>query len=343
MWRKPQVWLGFLVSAVALFLIFRSINWDELRHALGSAQYGYLLPAAVTLVLAIWIRGERWRWLYGAQRGQVTRARSFNAIAIGYFVTNVFPLRLGEVARIFFVARDGKVSYALAASTIVVEHVLDVLVVLGLLIVVVIGGHLPLPNQIEQGALLATMAFGGALAVMLIMVWQRKRVEQLAERALSRFGRLNTKKWVQVVAHVLDGFAVLQPGWPLVMILLWSIAGWLVSAISFQFSLLAFVPSAPLTYALFSTVATTFALLLPATPGAIGTLDLAIQQSLVLFGINESVALSTALVFHVMEILVMDALGMICLLREAGSWAAAKAQLRSATSSAQSTSGESAG
>ncbi len=342
MWRKPQVWLGFLISAVALWLIFRSINWDELRLALESAQYGYLFPSAAALVIAIWIRGERWRWLFGPRRSQVTRTRAVNATAIGYFVTNVFPLRLGELARIFFVARDGKVSYALAASTIVVEHVLDVLVVLGILIVIVVGGHLPLPDFVKQGALVAGVAFGGALVVMLVMVWQRERVEALAERILSRFRRLNTQKWVKVVAHVLDGFVVLQPGLPLVMVIFWSIAGWVVSAISFQFALLAFVPSAPFSYALFTTVATTFALLLPATPGAIGTLDLAIQQSLVLFGVTSSVALSVALVFHVMEILVMDGLGIICLLRETGSWAAARSQLRSATSSA-SASGEHAG
>ncbi len=340
MWRKPQVWLGFLVSAVALFLIFRSINWNELRHALESARYGYLFPSAVVLVIAIWVRGVRWRWLFGVQRAQVTRTRAFNATAIGYFVTNVFPLRLGELVRIFFVARDGKVSYALAASTIIVEHVLDVLVVLGILTVIVVGGQLPLPDLLKQGAILVGIAFGGALAIMLIMVWQRKRLESWTERLISRFGRMNTQKWVKAVAHVLDGFAVLQPGLPLVMVLVWSVVGWLLSAISFQFCLLAFVPSAPFTYALFTTVVTTFALLLPATPGAIGTLDLAIQQSLVLFGVNESVALSVALVFHVMEILVMDGLGIICLLRETGSWAAARSQLRSATSSA-SPSGES--
>ena len=342
MWRKPQVWVGFIVSAVALFLIVRSINWDELRLALASAQYGYLIPSAMTLVIAIWIRAERWRWLFGAQRSQVTRARAFNATAIGYFITNVFPLRLGELVRIFFVARDGKVSYALAASTIVVEHVLDVLVVLGLLIVIVMGGQLPLPDFIKQGALWAGAAFGSVLVVMLIMVWQRQRVERLAERILSRVRRLDTQKWVKAVAQILDGFAVLQSGLPMVMVILWSIAGWLMSALSFQFVLLAFVPSAPFTYALFATVATTFVLLLPATPGAIGTLDIAIQQSLILFGVNGNVALSVALVFHVMEILVMDGLGIICLLREAGSWAAAKSQLRSATS-ASSVSGESTG
>ena len=79
-------------------------------------------------------------------------------------------------------------------------------------------------------------------------------------------------------------------------------------------------------------------LLLPATPGSIGTLQLGIQKSLLVFGVPEAVGLSFAIVFHVMELVVMDVLGVICLLREAGSWAKAKESLRSVTSQAQQSS-----
>jgi uncharacterized protein (TIRG00374 family) len=179
------------------------------------------------------------------------------------------------------------------------------------------------------------LLFGGALIVMLVMVWQRRRVLQLAEKVLSPIKRLNTAKWVGVVGHMLDGFAVLRPGLPLVMVLFWSIAGWLTSALTFYLALKAFVPDATFTYALFTTVVSTFVLLLPATPGAIGTLQLGIQKSLAVFGVPEAVGLSFAIVFHVMELVIMDVLGVICLLREAGSWAAAKESLRSVTAQAQ--------
>jgi hypothetical protein len=58
---------------------------------------------------------------------------------------------------------------------------------------------------------------------------------------------------------------------------------------------------------------------------------------LVVFGIDGSLGLGFALVFHVMEIIVMDVLGAIALWREAGSWAAMKAQLRSVTTSTADT------
>jgi uncharacterized protein (TIRG00374 family) len=335
MWRKPQVWIGVLVSAVALFLAFRGIEWSMVWDALAGAQYVWLIPSAVSLIVAIWIRGERWRWLFGNKRDNLPRSRYFNATAIGYLVTNIFPLRLGELARIFFVAHDRKQTYGMATSTVVVEHVLDVLVVLGILIVVVMTGSLPVPEWAQQGAVISGVLFGGALVVMLIMVWQRGLVMRLARAVLDKIPRLETEKWVGVVGHVLDGFAVLQPGLPLVMVMFWSIVGWLCSALTFYLSLKAFVPDAPFTYALFTTVVTTFVLLLPATPGAIGTLQLGIQKSLGVFGVPEAVGLSFAIAFHVMELIVMDVLGVICLLREAGSWSKAKESLRSATSQAQ--------
>ena len=335
MWRKPQVWLGVLVSIAALYLAFRDVNWGELGKALADAQYIWLVPSAIALIVAIWIRGERWRWLFGDRRDQLPRARYVNATAIGYLISNTFPLRLGELARLFFIARDKKQTYGMAASTIVVEHVLDVLVVLGILIVIVLAGSLPVPDWARQGALISGVLFGGLLIVMLVMVWQRRLVLRLAGNILARIPRLNRDKWVGVLGHVLDGFAVLQPGLPLVMALFWSIAGWLCSALTLYLGLKAFVPDATIAEALFTTVVTTFVLLLPATPSGLGPMQLGIQQALMAFSVNSNVALSFAIVFHMMEIIVMDVLGLICLLREAGSWAKAKESLRSVTAQAE--------
>lgn len=331
MWRKPQIWIGLLISAIALFLAFRGIDWQEVGHALANAQYLWLIPAIITLIAAVLVRGLRWRWLFGEQRDRLPSSRYINATAIGYLISNTLPLRLGELARVFFIARDGQLSYALSASTIVVEHVLDVLVVLAILLIILITGSLPVPEMVKQGATIAGVLFGGALIVMLVMVWQRRRLLALAEKVVGRIPRLNTQQWVKAVGHILDGFAVLRPGRPLLMVVTWSIVGWLLSAICFQFCLLAFIPDAPFSYALFATVASTFILLLPATPGALGTLDWAIQQALAAFGVPLALGLSVAVVFHVMEIVVMDVMGVVCLLREAGSWSKAKASLRAAT------------
>ncbi len=335
MWRKPQVWLGFIVSAIALFFALRSIDWSQLGDALRGAQYIYLIPSILVLLVAMAIRGERWRWLFGERRSRLSFGRAFGPLCIGYLVTNTFPFRLGEVARAIFIARDGTVTIAHTASTIVVEHVLDVLTVLGILVALVAGGSLPLPQWAMQGAVLSAYAFGGALIVMLVLVWQRQRVERWAEQLLDRIPRLHTQTWLQRVIHILDGFAILQPGRPLIMIVFWSIAGWLASALAFHFAIVVFVPNPSFTISLFVTVVATFVLLVPATPGSAGTLELTMQQALVIFSIDPTSGFGIALVFHAMEYIVMDLAGVIALWREAGSWAAMKTQLRSVTSAAK--------
>jgi len=336
MWRKPQFWIGLVVSVVALYFAFRGIDWQELLSNLRGAQYVYFIPSALALLIAMGLRAERWRWLYGEKRGALSFARAFGPLCIGYFVSNTFPLRLGEVARTIFVARGGRVTIAHTASTIVVEHVLDVLVVLGLLLALLVGGAVPLPEWAAPGAVISAVVFGGALVVMLIMVWQRARVERLAQRLLDRIPRLHTGRWVQRLAQVLDGFAALRPGWPLIVILGLSIAAWLASALTFHLALLAFVPDPQFVVSLFVTIITTFSLLVPASPGSLGVMQGAIVLSLGVFGLPQAPALSFAIVFHVMEIVVMDLSGMVALWREAGSWAAMKAQLRSVTSTAES-------
>ncbi|HJW84553.1 MAG TPA: lysylphosphatidylglycerol synthase transmembrane domain-containing protein [Anaerolineae bacterium] len=330
--RQPQVWIGFVVSALALFLAFRGVEWSQLGDAWRGAQYGYLIPSAVSLLAAMAIRAERWRWLFGDRRHNLSTSRTFSVISIGYLITNTLPLRLGEVARPIFVARDGRVTVAHAASTIVVEHVLDVLTVLGILVLLL--PVLPLPDWAGRGALASAWIFGAALAAMLLMVWQRVRVERWAEHILDRIPRLHTPTWLRHVVHVLDGFAVLQPGKSLVAAIGWSVAGWLCSAVTFHLALLAFVPNPGFMISLFVTVTTTFSLLLPATPGGIGVLQGAIVLSLAVFGIPQATALSFAIVFHLMELIVMDVVGAIMLWREAGSWASMKAQIRSVTFSA---------
>lgn len=342
MLRKPQVWIGIIISALALYWSFLGIDWPTLSAALRGARYGYLIPSALALIVAMVIRAERWRWLFGTRRADVPFGASFSAVAIGYLITNTVPLRAGEVARAIFISRGAnargaksrgtEVGLAHAAATIVVEHVLDVFTVLGILVALL--PFLPLPSWAAQGAGVVSLLFGGALIVMLLMVHQRIRIERWAERRFDRIPWLSTNAWLQHVRQVLDGFAVLRSGPPLIAAVLLSILAWLAAAATIHLALMAFVPRPDPIVSLFVTVTTTFSLLVPATPAGIGVLQGAIVLSLAVFDIPHATALSFAIVFHVMELVVMDVLGAVALWREAGSWAALKSQVRSVTEAA---------
>ena len=315
--RKLTFWIGLAVSAVALWLAFNQVNWEELGRALREADYVWMIPSAIAMLAAIGARAERWRWLLGG-RERVPWARAFRAVSIGYLITNVFPFRLGEVVRPVVISRGGKVSAMQAFSTIVVEHVLDVLVVLAILALVLPG--LPLPEGAAQGVQRGAIVFGGAAVAIVIVVWRRDLAERVARSILRRIPRLNPDPWLRRFHSIMDGLSVIRSPRLFAASSLWSVGAWLISAASFHLALIGFVPDAPFTASLFVTVTSTLVLLAPSSPGYIGVLEVAIQKSLLVFAVSGSVGLAYAIAFHAVEFIVMNIAGVMGLVQEGMSW-----------------------
>lgn len=327
--RKLYLWVGLAISALALWLAFRDVDWAQLGQALRSANYWWLIPSSVAMLAAIAARAERWRWLLGGH-DKVDLARSFRAVSIGYLITNVFPFRLGEVVRPVVISRGGKVSAMQALSTIAIEHVLDVFVVLAILAVALPG--LPLPASAADGARQGALVFGAAAVVMVVMVWQRERGERLLSWILHRIPRLHPDAWLARYHSVMDGLSVIRSPRLFTWSGLWSAGSWLTSAASFHLALIGFVPDAPFTASLFVTVVSTLVLLVPSSPGYIGVIEVAIQQSLLVFGVSLEVGLAYGIAFHAMEFIAMNLAGVYGLIREGMSWSSMVSTVRKAES-----------
>lgn len=325
--RRWTVWIGAAVSAAALLLAFRGVDWGGLMRAASGADYAYLLPAALLMLAAIAARAERWRWLLGG-RDRVGYWRSYRAVSIGYLMTNVLPFRLGELVRPIVISRGGAISAMHALSSIAVEHVLDVVMILALLAVAL--PDVPLPPLVAQGARLSAIAFGGAAVAMMLLVAAHRRAGRAVERFLDTVPWLDTATWLRRFNSALEGLSVLRRPRLFAMSALWTLIGWLASAASLYCAMLAFVPDASLTSAFFATVTSTLVLLVPSTPGYIGVLEWAIRDSLVLFGWSPEAALACAIGFHFMELAVMNVSGVACLVREGLSWSAAVSEARRA-------------
>src|SRR5215207_1122510 len=134
--KYVRVLLAFAVSAVALFLAFRNVDFDAVLDALRDAAYWWIVPATALLTVSLLLRGVRWQLLFYPHTG-LRFGNVFGCMNAGYFVNTILPARLGEVVRAVMLSRLENVRTAHALSTVVVERVLDLLttiVILGLLI-----------------------------------------------------------------------------------------------------------------------------------------------------------------------------------------------------------------
>jgi len=141
--NRIRTWLfngGSLVLAAALlYLAFRGIRLDALTEAFRTANYWWLVPLVVLVILSNVMRVVRWQLLLqtlpprayreGATLAPVGFMTAFASTMIGYMANYVAP-RAGEFARTGHLALKQKLRFSSVLGTVVVERILDTAVLL---------------------------------------------------------------------------------------------------------------------------------------------------------------------------------------------------------------------
>jgi len=337
--RSPLFWIGLLVSLGALLLAFRGLQWTEVGGALRDANYLFLLPAAVVMFLSLYFRAVRWAVLFYP----VTHVRIgalMGAMNIGYAISNLLPLRVGELARAYLIGEAQRVSTAHALSTIVVERVLDVLTVV--LMLVLLLPFIDVPGWAVGPALvvgLVSLALALLLATLsLVRRWALGVVDWGTRLLPSRYQR----SLRQAAESVMDGFAVLSNPAVLAQSVGWSFASWFASALMMFFVQQAFDLGVGFEAAPFVLATTALAMLVPASPGYIGTFELvAIKGMENVFDVGSNAAASYALVQHAFLYVSPIIIAALYLWREREAWRQVRFWARQAPPAEEATRGSS--
>jgi len=164
-WFIPAV--GYVISLACLIWVFKGVNLAEMRDNFRSIHWGWVV-LAVGADIAVYIF-QAWRW--NLLLSPVVRAplwRSVQAIYVGLFANEVFPLRPGEVIRCFLQARWSRLPFSVALSSVIIERIFD-----GIWLVLVFAvstAFVRLPRSLmEGGRVLGVVTLGAALVLGLVM------------------------------------------------------------------------------------------------------------------------------------------------------------------------------
>jgi uncharacterized protein (TIRG00374 family) len=343
--KKARFWIGILISIVALAFAFRQVDFHEVWAALTGVNYWLLVLSLVPLVLFLVLRAFRWRLLFYPRRG----LRILNllvVINIGYLLSNIFPARLGDVARAYLIGDTEEVSRTTAFSTIVAERVLDVLcAVSGFLLVLPFA---PLPGWMIRSGLTVGVVALVVVAALVVLVrrkeWSLRLLDRLLRalhwpdretmtlfwqrlssrtrlRFLARLPWADRSRLESMASSLIDGFSgitTLRLGPPL---LLWSILIWGVISVFYWIVLQAFDPGQPLVAGLAVASITALGMTIPSSPGYIGVFEFLTRETMVLFGMGPGLALSYALVAHAIVYVTLTLLGLVSLVQQNLSYA----------------------
>jgi glycosyltransferase 2 family protein len=311
--RSALIWVGLLITAISAYFALRGVHANEAWEALKSSNYWWLAPALGVLAIFVVIRALRWWYLFPPETRPPLRAVT-EALLLSYLFNNILPARAGEVARVIALKQRSGTSRAESAATVVIERGYDVATLLVLLFVAL--PWLPAVTWLHAAVLLAL-----ALAVVLVAmvaalsVWG-DRALALALRPLVRLPHLR-EQMESIISNLGLGVAGLRRSRTAFGALFWTTSSWLLLALSFWLATFAFDLGVSMLAGLFVVIAVGLGMILPASPGSLGVFEAATVLALSAYGVSRSVALSYALVLHLLNFLPYLVVGFLVLHRHA--------------------------
>jgi uncharacterized protein (TIRG00374 family) len=310
--------LRSLVAAVVTvgfaYLAVRNVDFGELEQSLRETDYWWLVPAFATLTLAFFIRVLRWRLLFSPTTRPPVWPTT-QALLVGHFFNYVLPLRAGEAARVVALHSLRRLSRAEAAATVVVERFFDVLALLLLLFVAL--PWFPEVRWLRAAGVLALALMLGLAAVVVLLRMYGERPLRFVLRPLAR-SRFLLRHMDRAVENLMQGLVALRSARLGLVAFAWTVASWLVLAVSFWLVMLAFDLDLAPAAGLLAVIATGLSLVIPSAPAAVGVFEAAALVALVAYGVPQARGLSYALVVHALNVLPFIAAGAVLLTAQHG-------------------------
>jgi uncharacterized protein (TIRG00374 family) len=313
------VWFSLAVTGFFLWLVMRGVPFREVARIIAGANllllFGVSVPA---YLLVVYLRALRWRHLT-APLGDYPTGALFRATAVGFMANNIFPLRMGEVIRSWYLARETNGSRAAIFGTVILERVIDMVTVIALAfgILALLGaGH---DGRIARGAMLLLPV---AVAPMLVLVLLQAAPEptiRLAKRVAGFFSLRFAEFLEYTLSRFSEGLGALRSGHHLVRVACYTIVIWLVAATIPLLAAFAAVgvdfgsPLDTIGAAWITQAAIGMAVALPSVPGFFGPYHYACKVALERFGIPPETAVALGTLIHAVFWLSLTGLGFVVL------------------------------
>ena len=298
---------GILISLLALFLLFRFFDWQEVVQALRHAEWKYLLLALPIYLTSYIFRAMAW---HAILMGAVPFRKVFLTMFVGYTLNNILPFRLGELGRAYLLGREDDLGFWRAFSSILIERVFDMLLAVGLLM-----GTLPFVLNAENTREL-TLIVGGVVSVGFLALYLLARNRQWALDQFERFGA----RWPVILRlgkdrldAFLEGLSALTSIRRFLTVFGLMAISWAL-AIAIQFLVLrSFYADALPVHGAFALGVSALGVAVPSSPGYIGVFEAAIVGALAMFVIPYSTAFADAVTLHVLYVLLTGSFGIYAL------------------------------
>jgi glycosyltransferase 2 family protein len=284
--RGSLVAFGVVSSAFFLWLVLRDANLSAVWHSLKAADLGLITLAAVAIQGVYVAQAARWRFI--ADTLELTLRRFYALVLAGIGANNVLPLRIGDLLRARWLGTSAGIPSGRAFGSVVRDRACDVLT-----LVVALAATLPI---VGDAAWVERIAVGGVvlLAVLVLVVvaaviYARTRPRARREsRSIAR----------RLLRDTIDELASPIGRRRLVLALVLSAVAWGFWAFTAGLVCRALGIGLSPVELVFVTAVINLGVVIPSSPGFIGTYQWLAVSALGAVGVNGDVAIAFSLLMQ---------------------------------------------
>lgn len=300
-----KVGVGVCVTALALWLSFRNLEWRTLVDRFSNVNLFWVILAIANSLFMVYALGWRWQILL-RPKGKSSLNELFRLNIISQYVNIMAPARLGEIVKAYLASKKHTASGAYIAGTIVIEKILDFYVFV--LLWTLIPAIFALQGEFRHAGIAVFFCFLSGF-ILASFIWKpeiflkwttrlskvlpsgvRDRVSGFLERGIEAFHQLRSGRTLAVLLFFTFG---LVTGRVLTNFLLFK---------AFNLQLSFWV-------ALVVMLALQIGNIPPSVPGKVGIFEYATILALSFFSVSKAGALSYAILLHLVAFLPKIILG----------------------------------
>ena len=296
--------VGVLTSALGLYVAFRRVHWLDVKSAMVSARWAWLIAFALLNASTMLTRALQLQALARKKDGgRPALGASYRAVTVGMLAQTILPARLGEAARVVAIVKDGDVPAPHAVGAIALGRVLDLVALLSTTCAPPLVFGLA---AAAAGPVRAATKIGSLIALALLLglsIFYRRRdpIARAADGLRPWLGR-----WVGGLA---DGLSALGSLPRSLLLALTSALIPLTVAASYAVAAQAFGISLPAGGALVMVAAVFLAIAVPSAPSAVGVYHAVAGWVLIKFGVSQATAAAFTVSTHAIGVVEFVILG----------------------------------
>lgn len=303
-----------IVLIIVLFILF--IDFEVVIREIRDANPILLVGASAMLIFGLTAYAARWRALL---QKKPTLLFTFHASNAGHAGNILLPFRAGEPLRILIMGTNENVSLTESTSSFVVERLFEQLMRFTAFGIAIIAG---LGLKLSTGSIIGGVAFlvfgFGAIG------WLANNQEfslRMGTRLLAKIPRVSEERAGQVIYDLLENIRGVSEPREFLTVLFWSFSSWGFFWAFFYLTLLSIGDAIP-PDSLLSISLGALALSPPSAPTQPGIFHASIVIPLAALGFEANKLTAYAVILHILEIIVITALGIWGLFATGFSWQA---------------------